>query len=227
MVLQALTVKNLQVGSPLEQSIYVLLSKVAAQLEAIGNYLPHRFGRARIYGQRLQVILWEQVETRCPTRHPSPEPSAIVVPQEQAMNESPSVTNAAANAVEEQSQDAQEHNSAANGQSSSAEHAVPDPFANLFNIPAVDLNVAGMTAKQIDELLPTDFWLPGGVDQLFESNNLFDYEVRARTTRFCRPVSAVSRECIPRQHLTGNSSLALSRSQWDTSVFGDLLANTA
>ena len=72
-----LTESLTQAGSPIEASMYSMLSETANRLISLGRSPAHRYGRSSIYGQRLRKRLQGQMETRRQSRQPSRQVSPL------------------------------------------------------------------------------------------------------------------------------------------------------
>lgn len=171
-------------------------------MEAAGSNPPHRFGRGRIFGQRLSNLLQRQVRSRCVTRHSTPVPisaeeatNALQGQSQQQRNQSSTTPNpfqssgsgntflAAPTLV--QNQQNQQNNQSQlliNGQDQAQQQDNMLDLNSLFNFDAFpiaqsELDMAGLSEDRLNELLPSDCWLPVGTDDLMDIAAQFGHQV--------------------------------------------------
>jgi len=188
-------------GTPLENSIYKLLSKIAKEMEAAGSNPPHRFGRGRIFGQRLSNLLQRQVRSRCATRHSTPVPFAAEASQGQNIGHlnvpshqigttpNPFQASGSGNAFlaapslvqNQHHQNNQDHTLNSNQQLNNEQDNMLD-FNTLFDfdsfsLPQSEFDMTGLSEDKLNELLPSDCWLPVGTDDLMDIAAQFGHQV--------------------------------------------------
>lgn len=171
-------------------------------MEAAGSNPPHRFGRGRIFGQRLSNLLQRQVRSRCVTRHSTPVPinveetSNSVQGQMQQHNHHSNMapnpfqpsgsgnTFLAAPTLMQNQQN--QHNSQdqmlnnPQGQTQQQDNMLD--LNSLFNFDAFptaqsEFDMAGLSEDRLNELLPSDCWLPVGTDDLMDIAAQFGHQV--------------------------------------------------
>lgn len=171
-------------------------------MEAAGSNPPHRFGRARIFGQRLSNLLQRQVRSRCATRHSTPVPFAaeasqgqnaghLQVPSHQSgtipnpfqASGSGNAFHAAPTLVQNQHhQNDQNHTLNSNQQQQNHEQDNMLDLNSLFDfdsftLPHSEFDMTGLSEDRLNELLPSDCWLPVGTDDLMDIAAQFGHQV--------------------------------------------------
>lgn len=180
-------------------------------MEEVGSNPPHRFGRARIYGQRLNSLLQRQARSRAATRHSSPaataylDPQALLNPSNQGSTPNPFQPSgnantffaappmaAAANHTNVPSAGpSQEYLSAfqfPDGQQTALNFDNPLEFNNYsLSKSNNEFDLAGLSEDRLNELFPSSSWLPVGTDDLMDIAAQFGHQVRDGVhTRPCR-----------------------------------------